>query len=74
MVHSRRYAFPVSRVQAKKTRQGPDALSHFHVREKTVHTVITLFTFLERKKKNGPLDHFFNLRLRMVAMPLREHV
>ncbi|HFI0631663.1 TPA: hypothetical protein ACGO4G_000191, partial [Streptococcus suis] len=27
-------------------------LSHFHAREKTVHTVIALFTFPERKKKS----------------------
>ncbi|HFU3951970.1 TPA: hypothetical protein ACGO5N_000179, partial [Streptococcus suis] len=44
--------FPVSRVQAKKTRQGLDVLSHFQAHEKTVHTVIALFTFLERKKKS----------------------
>ncbi|HFI0775779.1 TPA: hypothetical protein ACGO6N_000655, partial [Streptococcus suis] len=52
MVHSRRCAFPVSRAQAKKTRQGLNSPSNFRAHEKTVHTVIALFAFLERKKKS----------------------
>ncbi|HFI0635227.1 TPA: hypothetical protein ACGO2X_001657 [Streptococcus suis] len=40
-------AFPVSRAQAKKTRQGLDALSHFQAHEKTVHsrTVFLIFVY-----------------------------
>lgn len=52
MVHSLRYAFPVSWAQDKKTRRGLNSLSYFHAHEKTVHSVIALCTFLERKKKS----------------------
>lgn len=51
-------AFPVSRAQAKKTRQGLNSPSNFRAHEKTT--------------RRGCF--FTNLRLRMVAMPLREHV
>ncbi|HFU4376456.1 TPA: hypothetical protein ACGO88_000142 [Streptococcus suis] len=52
--------FPVSRVQAKKTRQGLNSPSNFRAHEKTTRTVIALFTFPERKKKwsTGPLLAF----------------
>ncbi|HFI0381089.1 TPA: hypothetical protein ACGOWH_001721, partial [Streptococcus suis] len=45
-------AFRISRAQAKKTRQGLNLPSNFRAHEKTVHTVIALFTFPERKKKS----------------------
>ncbi len=55
MVHSRRCAFPVTRAQAKKTRQGLNSLSNFQAHEKMVHWTITRFLIFMLVKKQSTL-------------------